>query len=118
MTKQSVKISLGVLNHQIPFQGNIVGGEFTEVNEFPWAALLNLSSSENGRTNRCGGSLITDRFPMLNPMPQSNKKDLFRHIVTAAHCLQKNNLDGAVEFEYDDITIILGIYLLNILRLS
>ena len=86
-----------------------MGGEFAEVNEFPWAALLNISSSENGETNRCGGSLISDRFLMLMHQHQSNKTKLFRHIVTAAHCLQENNLDGAVEFEYDDITIILGI---------
>ena len=71
---------------------SIVGGEFAKVNEFPWVALLNLSSSENGRTSRCGGSLISDR-----------------HIITAAHCLQENKLNGDIEFEYDDITIILGI---------
>ena len=54
-----------VSNHSIIFQENIVGGDYAVVNEFPWVALLNLSSSENGATARCGGSLISDRFLML-----------------------------------------------------
>ena len=54
--------TLCVSNHSIVFQENIVGGNYAVVNEFPWVALLNLSSSENGATARCGGSLISDRF--------------------------------------------------------
>ena len=84
-------------------------GEFTEVNEFPWAALLNLSSSENGETSRCGGSLISDRFLKVNASIQFNKF-LFRHLITAAHCIQEHSLDGDILFEYDNITIILGRY--------
>ena len=84
-------------------------GEFAEVNEFPWAALLNLSSSENGETSRCGGSLISDRFLKVNASIQYNKF-LFRHLITAAHCIQEHSLDGDILFEYDNITIILGRY--------
>ena len=84
-----------------------MGGEFAKVNEFPWAALLNLSSSENGATSRCGGSLISDRFLKVNASIQFNKF-LFRHLITAAHCMQENSLDGDTVFEYDDVTIILG----------
>ena len=40
---------------------NIVGGDFAEKNEFPWAALLHLTSSEAGLSYRCGGTLINDR---------------------------------------------------------
>ena len=64
--------SLDVSDHRIPFQENIVGGDFADVNEFKWAALLNLSSSENGETNRCGGSLISDRSLIFSPINQSN----------------------------------------------
>merc|ERR550539_1392952 len=39
----------------------VVGGEFVQVNEFPWAALLSLTNSEDEDTARCGGSLISDR---------------------------------------------------------
>ena len=63
------------------------------MNEFPWAVFLNLSSSENNETAWCGGSLITDR-----------------HVLTAAHCLQRDNLYGEVEFLWDNITVILGSY--------
>ena len=86
-----------------------MGGEFSEINEFPWAALLNLSSSENGATSRCGGSLISDRFIKVDASIQFNKF-LFRHLITAAHCIREHNLDGDIEFEYDNITIILGRY--------
>ena len=42
-----------------------MGGNFTEVNEFPWAVFLNLTSSETGNNSRCGGSLISDRFVIV-----------------------------------------------------
>ena len=44
----------------------IVGGQETEVNEFPWQVGL---VSRNGKTPWCGGTLISDR-----------------HVLTAAHC--------------------------------
>ena len=72
-------------------QSTIVGGDSAEVNEFPWSAFLDLSSSQTGRTGSCGGSLITDR-----------------HVLTAAHCLQQDTLTGDVLFLYDNITVILG----------
>ena len=39
-----------------------IGGEYSDVNEFPWAALLNLNSTETGTTGTCGGTLIKDRL--------------------------------------------------------
>ena len=68
-----------------------MGGQFAEVNEFPWAAYLSLRSTESGATGRCGGSLISDR-----------------HVLTAAHCLQQDTPSGDIEFLYDDITVTLG----------
>ncbi|XP_039441110.2 CLIP domain-containing serine protease B15-like [Culex pipiens pallens] len=52
---------------------NIVGGEETELDEYPWVAALAYS---NGRDSKfqCGGSLISDRY-----------------VVTAAHCFQSNS---------------------------
>jgi len=56
-------------------QEKIIGGEVADENEFPWAALLLIDHSE-----RCGGSLINDRY-----------------ILTAAHCFEqvkhKTNVD-------------------------
>ena len=40
---------------------NIIGGDFAEKNEFPWAALINLTYTERGHEHRCGGSLINER---------------------------------------------------------
>ena len=61
------------------------------MNEFPWAALLLLRSSETNQTSRCGGSLISDR-----------------HVLTAASCLRDTSDNGEINFVYDDITIVLG----------
>ena len=61
------------------------------MNEFPWAALLLLRSSETNRTGRCGGSLISDR-----------------HILTAGNCLRENARNGEIQDVYDDITVVLG----------
>lgn len=57
----------------------IIGGETTEIGEFPWMALLrytNLNGSDAGF--QCGGTLINDRY-----------------VLTAAHCLR-----GTVEKEF------------------
>lgn len=52
---------------------NIVGGEETELAEFPWVAAL---SYTNGRVSKflCGGSLINDRY-----------------VLTAAHCFKNSS---------------------------
>lgn len=50
----------------------IIGGQITEIGEFPWMALLryrNLNGSDAGF--RCGGTLINNRY-----------------VLTAAHCLK------------------------------
>lgn len=57
----------------------IVGGETTEIGEFPWMALLryrNLDGTDAGF--QCGGTLINNRY-----------------VLTAAHCLK-----GTVEKEF------------------
>jgi len=64
-----------------PFVTRVVGGVEAEINEFPWAALLSI---KKGLTiQRCGGTLINDRF-----------------VLTAAHCVDKT--DGI------EVDIILG----------
>ena len=75
----------------VTFQTVSVGGEEAVVNEFPWAALLHLRSSETNQTSRCGGSLITDR-----------------HVLTAGHCLRESADNGEIDDVYDDITVVLG----------
>ena len=85
------------------------GGEFADVNEFPWAALLNLSSTESNQTVRCGGTLIKDRLGYSQKVPDGIyivPDD--RYILTSAHCLQQDSLSGDIEFLFDDITVILG----------
>ena len=72
-------------------QLNSIGGEEAEENEFPWAALLVLRSSETNRTNRCGGTLISSQ-----------------HVLTAAHCLKEFSNKGEVNVVWDDITVVLG----------
>ena len=75
----------------VTFQTVSVGGEEAVVNEFPWAALLHLRSSETNQTSRCGGSLITDR-----------------HVLTAGHCLRESADNGEIDDVYNDITVVLG----------
>ena len=40
-------------------ENRIAGGRVAEVNEFPWAALLEIKAG--GTPLRCGGSLVNDR---------------------------------------------------------
>ena len=42
------------------FSTRIAGGKFAEVNEFPWAALLEIKAG--GNPLRCGGTLVNDRW--------------------------------------------------------
>ena len=51
----------GIRKDDSLFTTRISGGEEAEINEFPWAALLEIK--RNGRRNieRCGGTLINDK---------------------------------------------------------
>ena len=40
----------------------VIGGREAEINEFPWTALLEIKESSTGPLQRCGGTLISDRF--------------------------------------------------------
>ena len=73
------------------YQLTSIGGVEAILNEFPSTALLHLRSSKNNKTSRCGGSLISDR-----------------HILTAGHCIRKTAESGEIDYEYDDITVVLG----------
>ena len=79
------------IEETVNYQALSVGGQETELHEFPWAALLLLRSSETNRTSRCGGSLISDR-----------------HVLTAGHCLKDFENNGDVNDVWDDTTVVLG----------
>ncbi|XP_029050777.1 CLIP domain-containing serine protease 2-like [Osmia bicornis bicornis] len=70
----------------------VVGGEHTDIDEFPWMALL-IYSTPNGETASCGGALISTRY-----------------VLTAAHCLRSKNMPISWSLvnvrlgEYDTIT--------------
>ena len=73
------------------YQVTSVGGEEADVGEFPWAALVLLRSTETNKTDRCGGTLITNK-----------------HVITAAHCLGGSASRGDINDLWDDITVVLG----------
>ena len=50
--------------------GRIIGGESTEVNEYPWQVFISMVTRQ-GVLKICGGSLISDSW-----------------VLTAAHCLE------------------------------
>ncbi|XP_028901450.2 serine protease easter isoform X2 [Zeugodacus cucurbitae] len=52
--------------------GRIYGGTTTDIDEFPWTALLIYTKANGEKVFRCGASLINDRY-----------------VVTAAHCVRK-----------------------------
>ncbi|XP_011629947.1 CLIP domain-containing serine protease 2-like [Pogonomyrmex barbatus] len=58
----------------IDLSQKLLGGERTELNEFPWMALLEYQKP-NGRTTACGGVLISKRY-----------------VLTAAHCIKGKDL--------------------------
>eukprot|EP00094_Tigriopus_californicus_P013694 TCALIF_13251-PA protein Name:"Similar to Trypsin (Phaedon cochleariae)" AED:0.22 eAED:0.22 QI:0/0/0/0.71/0.5/0.57/7/0/347 len=78
-------IECGVPNRQ----NRIVGGQDTEVNEYPWqvyVATTNPSNPEQAAT--CGGTLISDRF-----------------VLSAAHCFPSSFIDLAIHPRYNTLTL-------------
>ncbi|XP_054083136.1 serine protease easter-like [Zeugodacus cucurbitae] len=55
--------------------GRIFGGVSTDIDEFPWTALLIYTKANGEKGFHCGGSLINDRY-----------------VLTAAHCVSKEAL--------------------------
>lgn len=53
------------------YTGRVKGGQLTEIDEFPWMALLQHEREDGGTEFDCGGALINGG----------------QHVVTAAHCV-------------------------------
>ncbi|TRY73974.1 hypothetical protein TCAL_13251 [Tigriopus californicus] len=84
-TSTPVSCQCGVPNRQ----NRIVGGQDTEVNEYPWqvyVATTNPSNPEQAAT--CGGTLISDRF-----------------VLSAAHCFPSSFIDLAIHPRYNTLTL-------------
>ena len=75
----------------VSWKTNIIGGDFAEKNEFPWAALINLTYTELGQTYRCGGSLINDRS--VSQSDSKLSRALQNNLCYQVHC------DGRPLFE-------------------
>ncbi|XP_018802782.1 PREDICTED: serine protease easter-like isoform X1 [Bactrocera latifrons] len=60
---------------KIPLTGRIFGGTATDIDEFPWTALLIYAKGNGGEGLHCGASLINDRY-----------------VLTAGHCVSKRVL--------------------------
>ncbi|XP_028901451.1 serine protease easter isoform X2 [Zeugodacus cucurbitae] len=63
---------------KIPLTGRIFGGTATDIDEFPWTALLKYSKANGGEGLHCGATLINDRY-----------------VVTAGHCVSKRVLPAS-----------------------
>ena len=50
---------LDFCDNEVEISNRIAGGKVAEVNEFPWAALLEIKAG--GNPLRCGGTLVNDR---------------------------------------------------------
>ena len=52
------------------FNVKVIGGREAEINEFPWTALLEIRTAAGGSRRkpfqRCGGTLVNDRFLIPN----------------------------------------------------
>ncbi|XP_036229846.1 serine protease easter isoform X2 [Bactrocera oleae] len=59
----------------IPLKERIFGGSATDIDEFPWTALLIYAKGSGGEGLHCGASLINDRY-----------------VLTAGHCVSKRVL--------------------------
>ncbi|KAJ3647414.1 hypothetical protein Zmor_019293 [Zophobas morio] len=59
-------------------QSRIYGGEKTELDEFPWLALLQYQQGNGKKAFLCGGTLINNRY-----------------ILTAAHCVHPKRMSAA-----------------------
>ncbi|XP_052890736.1 CLIP domain-containing serine protease B4-like [Anopheles moucheti] len=56
----------------VQLSDRILGGQLTEIDEFPWTALIQFQKPDGSFGFHCGGSLINERY-----------------VVTAAHCIKR-----------------------------